>query len=40
MGSENYILVDFAKYVSFPEVQKNSKVVNAKIIFQEKGSLF
>ena len=28
MGSEKYILLDFAKYLSFPEVQNNSKVVN------------
>ena len=40
MGSEKYILLDFAKYLSFSEVQKNSKVVNAYIRFQEEGSLF
>ena len=28
MGCEKYILLDFAKYLSFSEVQKNSKVVN------------
>ena len=34
IGSEKYILLDFAKYLSFSEVQKNSKVVNVE------GSLF
>ena len=28
MDSEKYILLDFAKYLSFSEVQKNNKVVN------------
>ena len=28
MGIEKYILLDFAKYLSFLEVQKNIKVVN------------
>ena len=28
MSSEKYILLDFAKYLSFSEVQKNSKIVN------------
>ena len=28
MGSEKYILLDFAKCLSFSEVQNNSKVVN------------
>ena len=28
MRSEKYIPLDFAKYLSFLEVQKNSKVVN------------
>ena len=27
MGSEKYILPDFAKYLSFSEVQRNIKVV-------------
>ena len=40
MGSEKYILLDFAKYLSFSEVQKNSKVVNVYIRFQEDVSLF
>ena len=40
MGSEKYILLDFAKHPSFSEVQKNSKVVNVSIRFQEEGNLF
>ena len=28
MGSEKYILIDFAKHLSFSELQKNSKVAN------------
>ena len=28
MDSEKYILLDFAKYLSFSEAQKNNKVVN------------
>ena len=28
MVSEEYILLDFAKYLGFSEVQNNSKVVN------------
>ena len=28
MVSEKYILLDFAKNLSFSEVQKNSKIVN------------
>ena len=28
IGSEKYILLAFTKYLSFPEVEKNSKVVN------------
>ena len=40
MGSEKYVLLDFAKYPSFSEVQKNSKVVNVWIRFQEELSLF
>ena len=28
MSSEKYNLLDFTKYLSFSEVQKNSKVVN------------
>ena len=40
MGSEKYILLDFPKYLSFSEVQKNSKVVNVWITFQEEGSFF
>ena len=28
MGSEKYILLDLAKYLSFSEVKKNNKVVN------------
>ena len=39
MGSEKHILLDFAKHLSFSEVQKNSKVVNVWIRFQEEGSL-
>ena len=27
MGSEKYILLDFAKYLSFSELQKNSKLL-------------
>ena len=40
MGSKKYILLDFVKYLSFKEVQKNSKVVNVQIRAQEEGSLF
>ena len=40
MGSEKYILLDFAKYISFSEVQKNSEVVNVDSRLQEEGSLF
>ena len=40
MGSEKYVLLDFAKYPSLSEVQKNSKVVNVWIRFQEELSLF
>ena len=36
MGSEKYTLLDFAKYLSFSEVQKNSKDVNVQIRFQEE----
>ena len=39
MGSEKYILLDLAKHPSFSEMQKNSKVVNVLIRFQEEGSL-
>ena len=35
-----YISDRFAKYFSYLEVQKNSKVVNTQIRFQEEGSLF
>ena len=31
MGSEKYNLLDFAKHLSFSEVQKNSKVFNVCI---------
>ena len=34
------ILLDFAKYLSFLEVQKNSSDVDVQIRFQEEGSLF
>ena len=40
MGSKKYILLDFVKYLSFKEVQKNGKVVNLQIRSQEEGSLF
>ena len=40
MDSEKYTLLGFAKHLSFSEVQKNSKVVNVSIRFQEEGSLF
>ena len=40
MVSEKYILLDFTKYISFSEVQKNSEVVNVESRFQEEGSLF
>ena len=40
MGSEKYILLDFAKHLSLSELQKNSQVVNVSIRFQEDESLF
>ena len=40
MSSENLVLLDFTKYLGFSEVQKNGKVVNVSIIFQEEKSLF
>ena len=32
-------MLDFTKYLRFAEVEKNSKVVNVQIIFQEEGEL-
>ena len=40
MGSENIFPLDLAKYLSFSEVQKISKVVNFSIRFQEVRGLF
>ena len=36
MSSEKYNLLDFTKYLSFSEVQKNSKVVNVQYKFQKE----
>ena len=40
MGIKKYILLDFAKHLSFVEVQKTSKVVNVWTRFQEEENLF
>ena len=37
MGSEKNILLDFAIYLSFSEVQKNSKLLMFRSDFRNKG---
>ena len=37
MGSEKYILLNFAKYLSFSEEQKNSKLLMFRSDFRKKG---
>ena len=37
---KNVFPLDFAKYLSYSEVQKNRKAINVSIRFQQVGNLF